>query len=139
MPKNNFSYTVNEYSITQAGDTMKTNKDVGINTYLLLQQVEREANKLGFAFGRPNHGGYDWDYISLYPLGNDGLPIYSRDARLYTGTLAEIESWLKGVVWARDYDRMLKVSDPKKRERKEQDERNRLLAHILTQEVHNEQ
>ena len=42
--------------------------------------------------------------------------------------------FMQGVVWARDYDQMLKISDVKKRERKEQDERNRQLVNILKNE-----
>lgn len=109
------------------------NKDVGFNTYLTLKKIEEQANELGFKFSRPKHG-YESDYISLYPKDQDSLPIYVRDAQLYTGTLGEIEAFLDGIRWARDYDKMLKVSDSKKRERKEQDERNRQLTAILKQE-----
>jgi hypothetical protein len=109
------------------------NKEVGFNTYLELRRVETLADDLGFKFNRPRHHGYESDYISLYPKDNDALPIYTRDAQLYTGTLGEISAFLTGLQWARDYDRMLKVSDSKKRERKEQDERNRQLAAILKQ------
>ena len=42
--------------------------------------------------------------------------------------------FMQGVVWARDYDHMLKISDVKRRERKEQDERNRQLVKILKNE-----
>lgn len=109
------------------------NKEVGFNTYQLLQQVETLANDLGFKFDRPKHHGYESDYISLYPKDQDSLPIYTRDAQLYTGTLGDVEAFLTGLQWARDYDKILKVSDSKKRERKEQDERNRRLAMILKQ------
>lgn len=109
-------------------------KEVGYNTYLVLQKIETLANDLGFKFDRPRHHGYESDYISLCPKDQDSLPLYTRDAQLYTGTLGEIEAFLTGLQWARDYDKMLKVSDPKKRERKEQDERNRQLAMILKQE-----
>jgi hypothetical protein len=47
------------------------------------------------------------------------------------GTLEGLETWLHGVRWAREYDMMLKLSDEKKRARKEQDERNRILLKTL--------
>lgn len=109
-------------------------KEVGYNTYLVLQKIEKLANDLGFKFDKPRHHGYESDYISLYPKDQDSIPIYNRDAQIYTGKLGEIEAFLIGLRWARDYDKILKVSDSKKRERKEQDERNRQLAMILKQE-----
>ncbi len=111
------------------------NKDVGFNTYRELQKIESLANELGFKFDRPKHHSYDHsDYISLLPKDQDSVPIFSRDAQIYTGRLGEVSAFLVGLQWSRDYDRMLKVSDSKKRERKEQDERNRQLAAILKQE-----
>jgi hypothetical protein len=65
------------------------------------------------------------------PKDADALPIYSRDAELFVGTLEGLETWLHGVRWAREYDMMLKLSDEKKRARKEQDERNRILLKTL--------
>lgn len=106
------------------------NKNVGFNTYQDLRRIEKMANDLGLKFDRPKHHGYEMDSISLYPIV-DCLPIYSRDAQLFTGNLGEIEAWIMGIMWARDYDRMLKVSDLKKRERKEQDYRNQRLVSIL--------
>jgi len=54
------------------------------------------------------------------------LPIYSRDAELFIGSIERLEDWLAGVQWARDYDMMLKVSDDKKRDRAEVKERERI-------------
>jgi hypothetical protein len=63
------------------------------------------------------------------------LPIYTRDAELFVGTLEGAAYWMQGVEWARDYDRMVidKNTDTK-RERKEQDERNKQLVRILKSE-----
>jgi hypothetical protein len=115
------------------------NKNVGFNTYREIQKVEELANKLGFKFTYPKHHGADADYFSLVPIDNDALPIYSRDAQLFTGTLGDVDAWLRGLQWARDYDTMLKVSDSKKRERKEQDARNRRLVEILKHEQNKEE
>lgn len=58
------------------------------------------------------------DYVAVMPE-DDALPIYSRDAELFIGTLEELEVWLRGVDWARSYDAMLKISNPTRREQKE--------------------
>jgi hypothetical protein len=60
------------------------------------------------------------------PKDPDALPIYSRDAELFIGSIERLENWLAGVQWARDYDMMLKVSDEKKRNRAEVKERERI-------------
>ena len=68
----------------------------------------------------------------MIPKDADSLPIYCRDAQFFAGTLEGVASWMQGVEWARDYDRMVidkKMDD--KRERKEQDERNRILLRTL--------
>jgi hypothetical protein len=51
---------------------------------------------------------------------------------VFVGTIEELEMWLRGLQWARNYDRMLfGLRHDKNRERKEQDERNRQLVAIL--------
>lgn len=96
-----------------------------------LKRVEAKANELGFIF---SVGNYSYGSIKGTPSGficlrskTDCLPHYSRDAEIYTGTVEEIEVWLRGIVWAREYDSMLRISDDKLRARKEQDERNKQL------------
>jgi hypothetical protein len=44
------------------------------------------------------------------------------------------DKFMQGILWARNYDDMLKVSDVKKRERKEQDERNKQMIRLLKSE-----
>jgi hypothetical protein len=68
------------------------------------------------------------------PKDLEALPIYSRDATLFAGSLEAADKFMQGVIWARDYDRMLKVSDVAKRERKEQDERNKQMVMLLKSE-----
>lgn len=109
-------------------------KEVGFSTYLELKRVEEMANNLGFAFASPKHHGPNSDFISLVPINDEAFPLYTRDAQLFTGTLGEVETFLTGLLWARAYDKMLKVSDEVKRERKEQDYRNKRLVSILKQE-----
>jgi hypothetical protein len=105
----------------------------GWNTITRVRRLEEQVDKLGFKFKSPRHG--DWEQqersLALVPKDSDALPIYNREAELYVGTLEGLETWLHGVRWAREYDMMLKLSDEKKRARKEQDERNRILLKTL--------
>jgi hypothetical protein len=64
--------------------------------------------------------------VALKPRDEDAVPIYARDTEVFRGTLEELEVWLRGVEWARDYDRMLRISDDKKRAQGEDRERLRI-------------
>ena len=105
----------------------------GWNTIQRLARIEEQIDKLGFKFSKPKHG--DWDQmersLSLVPKDADSLPIYSRDAELYVGSLEQLETWLHGVEWARNYDMMLILTDEKKRTAAEQKERIRQLMRTL--------
>jgi hypothetical protein len=61
------------------------------------------------------------DNIALYPK-DDRLPIYTRDACLFTGNLVELEYWIKGLDWARQYDSYLGVANEKRRAQYEEKE-----------------
>lgn len=109
----------------------------GYHTILKCEKIKERANKLGFMLCYPRSGwGSDrgQDYVAIKPKDADSLPIYSRDAELFCGTIDELNSFFNGLEWARDYDRMLKVSSDAKRERKEQDERNKRLVAMLRDE-----
>ena len=107
----------------------------GYHTILRMRRLEEEVAKLGFMFAYPKHRyGDEQDMVALKPLNDRALPIYSRDAELFCGTLEQLEVWLRGVQWSRDYDMLLKVSDEKRRDRKEQDVRNRQLVQLLKSE-----
>ena len=105
----------------------------GYNTVLKIRRLEAECERLGFMFAASKHGSYlGNDVICLKPKDQDSLPVYSRDAEVFVGTVEELEMWLRGLQWARNYDRMLfGLRHDKNRERKEQDERNRQLVAIL--------
>jgi hypothetical protein len=105
----------------------------GWNTIQRIRNIEEKIDELGFKFAKSKHGDWTDDHgaLSLVPKDVDSLPIYSRDAELFVGSLERLEDWLAGVRWAREYDMMLKLSDEKKRERKEQDERNRILLKTI--------
>jgi hypothetical protein len=105
----------------------------GFETIRLLKSIEEEIEGLGFKFAKPKHG--DWEQtdrsLSLVPKDEHSLPMYSREAELYVGSLEALQTWLHGVRWAREYDNMLKLSDDGKRAKAEQKERNRQLMRTL--------
>ncbi len=70
--------------------------------------IEEQAGSLGFKITAPKHffdRGHD--VVALCPKDADSLPIYSRDAELFVGSIEDLEVWLRGLEWARQYDRML--------------------------------
>jgi hypothetical protein len=105
----------------------------GWNTIQRIRRVEEQVDRLGFKLAKSKHSDWSDDHgaLSLVPKDPDALPIYTRDAELFVGTVERLEDWLAGIQWARDYDMMLKLSDDKKRSRKEQDVRNRQLMQTL--------
>jgi hypothetical protein len=104
----------------------------GYDTVMMIDRLRERAHKLGFVLGYPKHGWGDrGDVVSIRPKDQDALPIYDRNAEFFCGTLAQLRSFFDGIEWARQYDEMLKLSNTKKRERKEQDCRNRKLLQML--------
>lgn len=93
----------------------------GYTTYTRWQRIEAQAKLLGFRLGSPKHG---WgredatDMVTLYPDG-DTLPVFSRDADIYSGTFREIEIFMAGWARAQQYDMLLRLSDDKKRKKYE--------------------
>ena len=88
----------------------------GYNMVLKIRRLEETAHALGFMFSSTKYDDHR-EYgsrLSLKPI-NDKLPVYTRDAEVFTGTLEELEVWLRGVEWARNYDMLLRISDEKKR------------------------
>ena len=109
----------------------------GYNLILKIRKLEQECDKLGFMMCHSKYGNYreSGEVVAVKPKDDSALPIYSRDAELFCGSITELEVWLKGVQWARDYDSMLfGKTHESKRERKEQDYRNQQLARILKED-----
>jgi hypothetical protein len=105
----------------------------GMQTIHRIRRLEDECAKLGLKMVDAKHYYKDYgDTLALIPLDQNALPIYSRDAEIFVGTLEDLAVWLRGVQWARHYDQMTigKVND-KRRERREQDWRNRKLVDII--------
>ena len=103
---------------------------IGYVTIQKLRRIEEECTQLGLRMVNPKYCNGN-DSIALIPLDQNALPIYSRDAELFIGTLDEIEVWLRGVAWARNYYKLLRATSDKVIARKEQDERNRRLVEKL--------
>ena len=105
----------------------------GWNTIQRIKRIEQAVDELGFKFSKSKHSDWTEEHgaLSLVPKDTDALPIYSRDAELFVGSVERLEDWLAGVKWARDYDSMLRLSNDTKRARKEQDVRNRQLLAII--------
>lgn len=113
----------------------------GYQAVVSLRRLEEDVDKLGFMLCAPKSGwgGDDFnDRVAIKPKDADSLPIYSRDAELFTGSLEQLRIWIQGVHWARTYDMMLKLSDEKKRAVKEDHERGRQLIVKLKKDHTNE-
>ena len=100
-----------------------------------IRKLEQRADSLGMRFTayRNDHPGSQ-ENVALVPKDQDSLPIYSRDAILFAGSLEDADKFMQGILWARDYDSIIKMSNDVKRKRKEQDERNRQLVRLLKSE-----
>ena len=104
----------------------------GWNTIQRIRFLEKQADSLGMMFEKYKHDEMYGENVALIPKDRDSLPIYSRDAALFVGSLENAEQWMRGIEWAREYDRLtIDRNNDKKRERKEQDERNRQLLKLI--------
>jgi hypothetical protein len=104
----------------------------GWNTLRKIQALEERADLLGMKFAPYRHNDYNEDNVALIPKDQDSLPIYTRDAILFAGSLESADQFMQGIAWARDYDRMVVDKNiDTKRIRKEQDERNKQLMKTL--------
>jgi hypothetical protein len=107
----------------------------GWNQIQQVRKLEERADKLGLKFGAYKHDDMYGESVALIPKDSDALPIYSRDAVMFAGSLEGAAYWMQGVMWAREYDRLtIDRNNDKKRERKEQDERNKQLVRRLKNE-----
>ena len=103
----------------------------GYQTVLFIHDLEKRCDQLGLMMCFPSHRP-STDLVAIKPK-DDSLPIYSRDAELFHGTLSELQVFISGIEWSRKYDKMLfGIRHDEKRLRKEQDYRNELLVKELT-------
>ena len=106
-----------------------------------LRRLENELDKLGLVMTPAvtyvdhwSNTNKNYDTVAVKVKDSESLPIYTRDALIFTGTIEDTAIWVQGVLWAREYDMMLNLSDNTKRNRKEQDERNRQLVKLIKNE-----
>lgn len=112
--------------------------------FILVQKIhrlEQELDRLGMVMCSAKHYYRDYgDVVAVKPKDESSLPIYSRDAELFIGTLEALEHWIQGVEWARKYDGMLFGRRHESvRLRKEQNYREVQLCALLKQGVKDEQ
>jgi hypothetical protein len=96
-----------------------------------VKKVEAMANELGFVFAAGVYGYASESSMIVLKPKDDCLPHYSRNAELFSGSVESIDSWLRGIKWARQYDEVLKLSSDKKRTDKEQAEKNKQLMRTI--------
>ena len=103
--------------------------------YALIRRIrilEEKCNELGFLMCHARNFQSEFGDILAIKPKDDNLPVYSRDAELFVGTIADLERFIQGIEWARKYDTMLfGRSYDQKRVRKEQDVKNQQLVEIL--------
>ncbi len=106
----------------------------GYNLIQKIRRLEEECDRLGFEMvNSRSHLMRDFgDVVALVPKDQESLPIYSRDAEVFIGTIDDLEQWLRGVEWARKYDRMLFGNRHEaNRDKREQIYRNEILIKTL--------
>lgn len=99
-----------------------------------IRMLEEDCDRLGLKMANPRtHYMKDYgDVVALVPKDQDSLPIFSRDAEVFIGTIEDLEKWVRGVEWARKYDRMLFGNKHEaNREKREQVYRNEYLMKTL--------
>ena len=94
------------------------------------RDVEARANKIGLKFAPSKYSGMEFDTIALMPL-DEQLPVYNREAEVFAGTLQDIDKWLRGAEWARNYDDIMKVSTHEKRQTAERKYHQRELLKVI--------
>jgi hypothetical protein len=103
----------------------------GYQAVVELRRLEADVDAFGFMLCSPKSGWGSDDFndrVAIKPKDADSVPIYTRDAEVFVGTLEQLKVWLRGALWAREYDKMLKLSDDKKRAVKEDGERARQFS-----------
>lgn len=111
---------------------------IGYTAILKIKRLETDADKLGFRLAYPKHrSSTDEDTVALIPKDADSVPLYARDTEFWSGSTTEVEAFLRGIMWSRQYDEMLAVSSTTLREKKEQGVRNRQLMETIKKSAKN--
>jgi len=112
---------------------------VGMSMIDRIDRVREIADHYGFRLGQVPYNSYgvtvtdNIDNIELYP-NDERLPVYSRDACLFTGNLSELENFFEGIRWTRNYDQTIGAMSAQRREQYEAKEIARLAKIQYNQE-----
>lgn len=77
------------------------------------EDLKYRIKKLGYVMRRSKYGNSGEHKIGVFAL-EDHLPIYSRDAQLFSGDTEMIMSWVLGVEHRNEYILMMKATTEKK-------------------------
>jgi hypothetical protein len=108
----------------------------GYATIRKLRRIEEECAAIGMKLACPKYGWGNQEpgtRLAVIPM-DDALPIFCRDAELFTGTLEELNEWLLGVQWMHNYYLMLRLVDEKKIKKKEDEIRHAALIRKLKEQ-----
>jgi hypothetical protein len=80
----------------------------GYNLIQEIRKLEEDCDRLGFKMCHAQHFyGEFGDVVAVKPKNDEVLPIYSRDAEVFIGSIKDLQYWLRGIEWARGYDSMI--------------------------------
>lgn len=79
----------------------------------ILERLRVRLKNLGYTMKQSKYNNSGEYLIGIYPL-NDKVPIYSRDAEVFAGTIEVISAWARGIEHQTDYLVMLKATSDKK-------------------------
>jgi len=104
----------------------------GYNLIRKIRYLEEECHKLGFQICQASQFHNEFgDVVALKPR-DECLPVYSRDAEVFIGTIQELERFVQGFQFARKYESMIMgTKHDSARDRKEQDYRNKVLLKLI--------
>jgi hypothetical protein len=77
-----------------------------------LETLKFRLKKLGYVMRQSKHSSGNYA-IGIYAL-DDQLPIYSRDAELFSGDTESISAWIQGIEHRNSYLYMLKATNDEK-------------------------
>ena len=101
----------------------------------LLDRVVKGLEKLGYYIKNTKYGYQDGRCLAgVYPL-KDMNPLYSRDAEVFSGTMEEIQCWMRGVSHRNDYLMMLKATSEKRIQELEEKYRKKLKHQAMVDAI----
>ena len=94
--------------------------------YQKAHQLDQMAADCGFKISQ---SGWGSDHrLSLCPADDDALPCYTREAKIASGDVDYLITWIQGWQASRTYLNMLKLAEPRKIAKAEAVHRKRVIA-----------